>query len=132
MQRRDFLLGATASSIARAATTRPSEILYNGRIYSAPEGAGFRTIQAVAIVDGKIVAAGANAEIRALAGRETKKTDLAGKTVLPGFIDAHTHVGFFGVDHLRSVSCDLGSIADIQKAIRERASRTPKGERIRA
>jgi predicted amidohydrolase YtcJ len=131
MHRRDFLFGAAAASIARAATTRPSEILYNGRIYAAPAGAGFSVIQAIAIVDGKIAASGSNAEIRALAGPNTKKTDLAGKTVLPGFIDAHTHVGFFGVDHLRSVDCDLGSIADIQKAIGERASRTPKGEWIR-
>ena len=50
---------------------------------------------------------------------------------MPGFIDAHTHVAIFGVDHLRSVDCDLGSIADIQKAIRERATHTPKGEWIR-
>jgi predicted amidohydrolase YtcJ len=50
---------------------------------------------------------------------------------LPGFIDSHTHVGLFGVDHLRSVDCDLRSLADIQRAIRERASHTPKGEWIR-
>ncbi len=131
MDRRDFLLGAAASSVARAETTRPSEILYNGRIYAAPDGANFRVIQAVAIVDGKIAAAGGNAVIRPLAGPGTKKTDLGGRTVLPGFIDAHTHVAFFGVDHLRSVDCDLGSIAGIQKAIRERASRTPAGEWIR-
>src|SRR2546425_2275979 len=131
MHRRDFLLGAAATCVARAATVRPSEILYNGKIYAAPEGSGFRIIQAIAISDGKIIAAGDNTEIRALAGPATKKTDLAGKTVLHGFIDSHTHVGVFGVDHLRSVACDLASIADIQKAIRERAARTPKGEWIR-
>jgi predicted amidohydrolase YtcJ len=131
MNRRDFLLGAAAASFASAEATHPSEILYNGKFYAAPEGPGFRTIQAIAIVDGKIVAAGSNAEIRALAGPGTKKSDLAGKTTLPGFIDSHTHVGLFGVDHLRSVDCDLRSIADIQKAIQERASHTPKGEWIR-
>ncbi len=131
MNRREFLLGSTAASIARSDTARPSEILYNGRIHAAPEGAGFRTIQAIAIIDGKIAAAGDNAEIRALAGPSTKKTDLAGKTVLPGFIDAHTHVASFGVDHLKSVACDLDSIVSIQKAIRERAARTPKGDWIR-
>ena len=131
MQRRDFLLGAAATCVVRAATVQPGEILYNGKIYAAPDGAGFRIIQAIAIADGKMIAAGDNAEIRALAGPATKKTDLAGKTVLPGFIDSHTHVGLFGVDHLRSVACDLDSIAEIQKAIRERAARTPKGEWIR-
>src|SRR4051794_12416632 len=131
MRRRSFLLGAGAVSLAGGATSRPSEILYNGRIYAAPEGAGFRTAQAVAIRDGRIFAVGDNAEIRALAGPETKKTDLAGRTVLPGFIDAHTHVALFGIDHLRSVACDLGSNAEIQKAIRDRASHTPRGEWIR-
>lgn len=131
MDRRSFLLGTASVLVGRAATERPTEILYSGRIYAAPEGAGFRKIEAIAIVDGRIVAAGDNKEIRALAGPDTKRTDLAGKTVLPGFIDAHTHVAFFGIGHLRSVDCSLGSIADIQKAIGESASRTPKGEWIR-
>src|SRR4051794_35504666 len=128
MDRRSFLLGTASVLVGRAATERPTEILYSGRIYAAPEGAEFRKIEAIAIVDGRIVAAGDNKEIRALAGPDTKRTDLAGKTVLPGFIDAHTHIAFFGIDHLRSVDCSLGSIADIQKAIGERVSRTPKGE----
>jgi predicted amidohydrolase YtcJ len=131
MHRRDFLLGATAACVAGASTTRPTEILYNGNIFAAPEGARFRSVQAVAINDGKIIASGSNGEIRALAGPDTKKSDLGGKTVLPGFIDSHTHIGVFGVDHLRSVDCDLRSIAEIQKAIRERASQTAKGEWIR-
>ena len=101
MRRRRFLLAASAVSLGGAATARPSEILYNARIYAAPEGAGFRAIQALAVRDGKIFAAGDNAEIRALAGPETKKTDLAGRTVLHGFIDLHTHVAFFGLDHVR-------------------------------
>lgn len=130
MQRREFLVGSALASTIRAATTKPTEIVYNGTIYTAPEGARFRTAHAVAIADGRIVAAGGNAEIHAIAGSHTKKTNLAGKTVLPGFIDAHTHIGLFGIDHLRSVDCDLGSIAKIQAAIGERSSRTPLGEWI--
>src|SRR5690242_11558286 len=107
MRRRDFVFGPVVAAAARAATGRPGEILYNGKIYAAPEGAGFRTVQALAILDGKIAAAGDNAEIRPLAGPATKMTDLGGRTVLPGFIDSHTHVGQVGVDHLRAVDCDL-------------------------
>jgi predicted amidohydrolase YtcJ len=131
MERREFLVGAALASSARASTTRPGEILYNGRIYTAPQGATFGSTPAIAIAHGKILATGSNAEIHAMAGTHTKKTDLSRKTVLPGFIDAHTHIGLFGVDHLRSVDCDLGSIADIQAAIGQRASRTPQGEWIR-
>jgi predicted amidohydrolase YtcJ len=57
-----------------------------------------------------------------------KKVDLGGKTVLPGFIDAHSHPAEAGLSHLRMVDCDLRSIADILKALRERAAKTPPGE----
>jgi len=51
---------------------------------------------ALAIRDGEIVAVGANDEIRALATNETKLIDARGRIVLPGFVDAHTHVVFAG------------------------------------
>ncbi len=51
---------------------------------------------ALAIRDEKIVAVGASEEIRALATNETTQFDAQGKIVLPGFVDAHTHVAFAG------------------------------------
>lgn len=51
---------------------------------------------ALAIRGGEIVAVGASDEIRALATRETQFIDAQGKIVLPGFVDAHTHVAFAG------------------------------------
>ena len=51
--------------------------------YPAPE--------AVLISCGKIVAVGKLADIRARAGKATDEIDLAGQTLLPGFIDAHSH-----------------------------------------
>ncbi len=50
--------------------------------------------RAIAARDGRIAAVGSNEEILAYAGRELPQAavrDLGGKTVLPGFIDAHTH-----------------------------------------
>ncbi|HEX8680063.1 MAG TPA: amidohydrolase, partial [Chthoniobacterales bacterium] len=69
-----------------------------------------------------------NDKIRALATGATKKIDLGGKTVVPGFIDAHTHPAVAGRMHLRQVDCDLRSIDAIKAAIRERATKTPTGE----
>ena len=66
-----------------------------------------------------------------LATAGTKRVDLGGRTVLPGFCDSHTHVANSGLRHLKEVDCDLRSIVEIQQAIRERAARTPKGELIR-
>ncbi len=51
---------------------------------------------AVAIQGEKIVAVGATDEIRALATRETQMMDAQRCVVLPGFVDAHTHVVFAG------------------------------------
>jgi len=51
---------------------------------------------AVAIQGETIVAVGASAEIRALATPETKMLDAQQRVVLPGFVDAHTHVVFAG------------------------------------
>jgi predicted amidohydrolase YtcJ len=47
--------------------------------------------EAVAVKDGRILAVGTEAEIRALAGPETEVTDLGGGALLPGFLDAHSH-----------------------------------------
>src|SRR2546430_16466914 len=63
-----------------------------------------------------------------LAGLGVRKIDRGGKTVLPGFIDAHSHPAAAGLSHLRMADCDLRSIAAIQVAMRERAAKTPAGE----
>jgi predicted amidohydrolase YtcJ len=84
--------------------------------------------QAVAIANGHFLAVGNDDDVRPLAGALTKKIDLEGKTVLPGFIDAHTHPASSGRQHLRAVDCDLRSIQAIQEALRERARKTPPGK----
>jgi len=69
-------------------------ILHNGVIYTVDSG--FSVIQAMAIKDGKIVATGNNKNI--LENFESKNiTDLEGKFVYPGFIDAHAHFMGYGL-----------------------------------
>lgn len=51
---------------------------------------------AVAIRGEEIAAVGTTDEIRALATKETRVMDAGGCVVLPGFVDAHTHVIFAG------------------------------------
>lgn len=66
--------------------------------------------------------------MRALATSRTRQIKLESRAVLPGFIDAHTHLSFAALRHLRLVDCDLRSIADIQAAICERAAKTLPGQ----
>src|SRR5688572_12466280 len=59
---------------------------------------------AVAVRDGRIVAVGADADVRELIGSSTEVVDLAGRMLLPGFQDAHVHPVWGGLDLMR---CDL-------------------------
>lgn len=49
------------------------------------------TAEAVAVKDGKIAAVGSKSEVLKLKGAKTKMVDIAGKTLVPGFIDGHSH-----------------------------------------
>ena len=63
-----------------------------------------RTAEALAVVDGRIVAVGPDAALRRWIGPRTRVIDLRGRTVTPGFGDAHVHPVTSGLDRLR---CDL-------------------------
>jgi predicted amidohydrolase YtcJ len=64
-------------------------ILYNGNIITM-DGRQPR-VSALAILNGRIVAAGSDDDVLALVGAGTKRENLNGKTVLPGLVDAHVH-----------------------------------------
>ena len=88
------------------------------------------TAEALAVKDGKILAVGGKAEVLKLKGDATQLVDLGGKTLLPGFIDAHGHVMQVGV---QSVAANLlappdGEITDIgslQRTLRDWAEKSP-------
>lgn len=58
--------------------------------------------QAFAIQDGKFLQVGSNSEIQSLIGDETEIIDAAGKTVIPGLVDGHTHL-HSAIDLIRGV-----------------------------
>jgi predicted amidohydrolase YtcJ len=124
--RREFLGAVSASALLGEQRTEPDLILYNANILTVD--ATQPRAQAVAIAGGRFFAVGSNDDVRRLAKAGVRQVDIGGNTVVPGFIDAHTHPSYAGIRHLRWVDCDLRSIADIQKAIRERAAKTPAGD----
>ena len=126
--RREFFLQVGALMAVRS--DRPDLILHHANVVTVEQA--MPRAEAIAIARDRIVAVGSNAEVRALAGPQTRLMDLAGKTVVPGFIDAHSHPASAGRAHLRQVDADLRSIAAIQNAIRERAAKTPPGEWVLA
>jgi len=67
-------------------------ILTNGKIFTSDTAALF--VEALAIKENLILSTGSNIEIQKLAGVSTKVIDLQGKTVVPGFNNAHDHLGW--------------------------------------
>ena len=87
---------AQTVTVPQAIVSYPELIVHNGKIVtmddpSFAQNIG-RTVQAMAIRDGKVQALGTNAEILAMAGSQTRRLDVKGRTVIPGLINTHSHM----------------------------------------
>jgi predicted amidohydrolase YtcJ len=67
----------------------PKIVLYNGIL--ATQNPAYLHAQALAVGNGKILALGPDKDVLNLAGPDTKRIDLDGRLVVPGFIDTHIH-----------------------------------------
>ncbi len=80
---------------------RAVEFIYRNGVILTME-TEYPEAQAIAIHGEKIVAVGSDQEIMALQGPETQVIDLQGRTLMPGFVDAHSHLfnaaGQWGLD----------------------------------
>src|SRR5438132_2341862 len=124
--RREFFGSLAAFALFPLEQEKPELILYNANILTM--NGTEPHAQAVAIAGGRFLAVGSNSDVLNLAGPGARKLDLSGKTIVPGFIDAHSHPADAGRLHLRMVDCDLRSIRAILAALRERAAKTPPGD----
>lgn len=84
-----------------ACTNKPKIAFINGKIYTVNEKLPFA--EAVITQGEKIVFVGSQRDAEELIEKNTKKIDLKGRLMLPGFIDNHTHFahgGFYllGID----------------------------------
>ena len=90
--------------------------------------------EAAAVSGNRICMVGSSEEARALIGEGTTVVDLHGRTLLPGFIDAHIHLTLLALlagEYLDINSDELRTIRDIQDAIAQRAKELPKGSWIK-
>ncbi len=65
-------------------------IFYNGTIITIEDSQP--VAQAIAVRNGSILAVGTNEQIMAYMGAGTEVVDLQGQTIMPGFVDSHTHL----------------------------------------
>lgn len=92
-----------------------------------------QTVEAVVARDGKILFAGDLAAARKAAGAGAVEHDLAGKTLLPGFVDAHSHFASAVQEagRLNLAGPEAGPITDnasLIAAVRRFAANIPKGQ----
>jgi predicted amidohydrolase YtcJ len=107
----------------------PADLLLTGGAVHAADEAG-TVHEAVAVKDGRIAAVGPAAELASLAGSSTRVIELEGRTVLPGFQDAHLHPLDGG---LLSIVCNLhetNSAEECLNAVAEYAAEHPEREWI--
>lgn len=119
-----IICGCTTTVAAQTAV--PDLILYNGVVITVDST--FSTGQAVGIAGERIVAVGQNDAVLSLAGPKTRRIDLSGRTVVPGFIDTHNHMLAAGLADLKVNVADARSMADVLAAIGTRVKQTPKGQ----
>jgi predicted amidohydrolase YtcJ len=83
---------------------------------------------AMCVFDGKIVYVGDDATALRFAGPTTRRLALAGRTVVPGFCDAHVHLFWYGQQLLRQADL-VGSrnIEDMLARLSALARRNPTG-----
>ena len=90
------------------------------------------TAELVAIKGDKILLVAANEALESVRGAKTKIIDCQGRTVVPGFNDAHCHIFSF-TRKLLSVDLSppsVSSINDIKAAISQKAQNIPSGQWI--
>lgn len=103
-------------------------IWLGGTVWTGAEG--HRPARALAAEDGRVVAVGGEEEVSALAGPDTVVEHLEGRTVLPGFVDAHAHVISAGHALSRVQLRDADSPEELAHRLESWADRLPEGRWI--
>jgi predicted amidohydrolase YtcJ len=108
----------------------PDMILTGGIIYTIDPKSPHAT--ALATAGDAIMAVGDDDAIEALAGPSTRRVDLSGRTVVPGFNDSHIHLWKEGMllSQVNARPAAAPSVEALVDAFAVRAARTPAGQWI--
>lgn len=103
-------------------------IFHGGPILT--QNAKDEVVQALAVLDDKIVAVGKTADVLALKSRQTEVIDLKGRALLPGFVAAHEHPTLTAIFNsaLNLSGFKYKTNAEVWEALRTGIQNTPKGE----
>jgi predicted amidohydrolase YtcJ len=126
-----FLCAVSVFSSAQAREPKADKIFLHGNIYTGVTTAhGVRRTEAIAVRGDHIEAAGSESEILKLKGPATEVVDLDGHFVMPGFNDAHTHLGEAGLQRLTVNLIGVQSLAELRERLLARLKTAIPGEWI--
>lgn len=112
------LLLASLVGCSHKAETAADKIYINGTIITVDNAN--TTAEAVAVRDGKILAVGSNGAIEKFKGDSTEVIDLKGSTLVPGFIDGHSHFMSLGRHNTVNVAAPpVGKVLNIPDIVKE-------------
>lgn len=118
-----------AAAVPLPLAAEPADVVFlNGRIITVDRTDTIA--EAMAIGGGRILFVGDDAGATQLRGANTRVVDLAGRTVLPGLIDSHTHPVSAAMIEFDHPLPDMQSIADVLDYVRARAAASAPGEWI--
>ena len=90
-----------------------------------------RTVEALGVRDGWVSAVGSEADVMRGRGPHTRTLDVIGKTIVPGFFDAHPHMDREGLKERGGIPLgECSSVSEIMDVVRAAASRTPRDQWI--
>lgn len=109
---------------------QPQVILRNGKITTLDPAQP--AASALAVADGLIQSVGSDSDVMALAGAATQVVDLAGRRVIPGLNDSHTHLIRGGLNYNMELRWEnVPSLADALALLKAQAERTPAPQWVR-
>ena len=108
----------------------PDLILFNGRFTTLDRSNP--TATAVAVSQGRFSAVGSDREVLSLAGPQTRRIDLGGRSALPGLIDNHLHLIRGGLNFNMELRWDgVKSLADAMAMLKAQVDVTPAPQWVR-
>ena len=111
------LLSAVLACASLESMAAADLVLTNAKVFTGEPGQALQ--QAVAVENGKILQVGTNAAINVLADAKTQRIDLAGKVLMPGMIDTHSHPVMGALASLRANLYDeVKPLAELESWIR--------------
>src|SRR5690625_1792343 len=119
-------------AISQTSSKDADIVFYNGKVITIDNR---NTItEAIAIKNNKVLAVGSDNTVKNYISDDTKIINLNGRSLLPGFIDAHVHLSIYG-SLLLDINCQqssINSLNDLFNELKEKTTITEKGKWIRA